>query len=412
MRTLLALALLTPILVAAPVPEDKEKPKPRAKLLGTLTTDAAVTSAFWLSDGKHFALVTRDKLTVYPRDSFASNPPKPLATLDRPDSARWEAGPTSDGGLFVLSPAGDRLNAENTLYVWSARTLQGGGEPKPDRTVTLEVDNPQGLTFSSDGGSLFAMVIARGPKVKGSPMRFVRLSAKTGDVRKVVPFDDLSEDRYLTHAFDPRTGRLYLATTTAANELAAVQCREADGGKQLWSATLPGQPNPQGVSNTATLLVSANGQRLVVHHPTRLVRPNARPQPGARPEFDYGRAITVLNTEKGEVIPDAGHEPVLENQRAAAPAVSSDGRLLFTAINSRVAVTDLKTGTEVKAWERPGANAVAAFQPGGYELLLVERETPAPSPVSPSPTTGEGGRRETREAKSIVGVWDFDPVVK
>ena len=52
MRPLLALLALAPALLAAPVPAADEKPKPRAKLLGTFTLDVEVQSAFWTPDGK------------------------------------------------------------------------------------------------------------------------------------------------------------------------------------------------------------------------------------------------------------------------------------------------------------------------------------------------------------------------
>ena len=77
--------------------------------------------------------------------------PKPLTAFDRPHDSHGGMGLTPDGGLFILAPAGQKVNAENRLYRWSMKTLTGGGEPKPDKVIDLEADNPQGAMPSADG---------------------------------------------------------------------------------------------------------------------------------------------------------------------------------------------------------------------------------------------------------------------
>ncbi len=449
MRTLLALALLAPALVAAPVPEDKEKPKPRAKLLGTLTVGVNVRSAHWLPDGKHLVLVTDQRVLVYPRDQIGAEKPKPLTAFDRP-SGSDTVRPTADGGLWALAPAGRKVNAENRLYFWSAKTLTAGSEPKADRVIDLEADNPHGLTVSADGGSVFATLMTTRPAANANPNQgrrgveyipqFLRMSGKTGDVVQKVAFADLSQDRYAGSAIDPRTGRLYLAVHTEGETV--VTCREPDGGKQVWERKLPVKPDPDGIGE---FLLSPDGDRVLFRQPTLVVRQDgggvpggfgggggnpfapggARGGGGGRPpqvSYQTSSSLVVLDAKSGEPGPELAKGDQLSGQ---GHAFSTGGRLLFANISthegSRLTVWDLKVGAEVKGWARAYADASGAFAPNGYELLIVEREQKdvlGPRVAVPGGFTGQGQQWDTRQEvirvdhTSTVGVWDLSPVVK
>lgn len=455
MRHILPLLVFvaTPALVAAPVPEDKEKPKPRAKLLGTLTVTANVRAAHWMPDGKHLVLVTDQRVLVYPRDQVGAEKPKPLTEFTCPsgsDTVRL----TADGGLWALAPAGRKVNAENRLYFWSAKTLTAGGEPKADRVIDLEADNPHGVTVSSDGGSVFALQMTTRPVANPNPNQgrrsveyvptFLRLSGKTGDVVAKVAFTDLSQDRYAGSAIDPRSGRVYLAVHTEGETI--VTCREADGGKQVWEQKLPVKPD---VDSIGEFLLSPDGDRILYRQPTLTVRQdngggfggglgggNPFAPGGARgggggggggrpPQVSYQSSSTlvVLDTKKGEPGPELTKGDQLSGQ---GHGFSADGRLLFAAVGtpegSRLAVWDLKAGTEVKGWARAYADANGVFAPTGYELLIVERERKdvlGPRVAVPVGGADRGGQQwDTRQEvirvdyTSTVGIWDLSPVVK
>ncbi|MCU0702821.1 MAG: hypothetical protein MUF18_02400 [Fimbriiglobus sp.] len=414
MRLLASLStlLLTAILNAAPVPEDKEKPKPRAKLLGTVTVNAEVLSAFWLADGKHFALATLDHVLVYPREAIGTDAPKPLTTLSRPDHRRSFVDRGPDGGLFLSYYPTDKVNAESRLSLWTAKTLLAGGAPKPDRVVELD-DGVSGVTPSSDGRTLFAVIYDRRPKTQQLDTRFVRLSGTTGNERASLRLADMvtEGDGLLGYRFDPNTDRLYLATITADRSGMELQCREADGGKRLWTARLPGEPAPVEFGQFADISASDGGRVVVVRHSVRLVRPvppNQRP-PGGRPEFTRGEAITVIDGQTGEVRVAASREPKGESSRESAAAVSPDGRLVFANTGERLSVWEVATGEEVKGWERPAVSVLAAFAPKGKELLLVQREWR--DVFAPAPP-GRNAPRLRTEDTSTAGLWDLSPVLK
>lgn len=437
MRPLLALLVAAAPLVAAPVPaDDSPKPKPRAALLGTLTLDAPVQSAHWTPDAKHLVLVTDARVLVYPRTAFGDGEkekPKPLTAFDRPDKGNGEVGLTPDGGVWVLAPAGNKVNAENRLLVWTPKTLLAGGEPKPDRTVTLEADNPRGLVWSADGKSLYARPLtARAfPRPNGGGWgsqdqeyqpRFLRIDARTGDVAKEVAWADLSTNPFAGSVVDPRTGRLYLAAVDG--EETVVQCREADGGKPVWERKLPGKPNPNTIG---TMTLIPDGGQLAFVQPTLTADPQqpgggnpfgggGRPGGGAggRPpqvSFSQGSSLVLLNAKTGE--------PGAEVSKAALRGAqvysfSADGRLMFaglaTADGSRLVVWDGKAGAEVKVWNRGYADVSAAFAPSGCELAIVERERKDVYGTPPAPGTAAPLLRTAYT--STVGIWDLAPVVK
>lgn len=445
MRPLLALLLVAPTLLAAPVPVADDKPKPRAKLVGTLTLDVQVQSAFWTPDGKHLVTATDKRILVYPRTAFnGTEKPKPLTAFDRPGDGYSGLGLTPDGGLWVLDPAGRKVNAENRVLVWEAKTLLAGGEPKPDRTIVLEADNPNGLQWSADGKSLFTHVMSTrnvgnpnagwggGRDVEYLP-KFFRLSAATGDVAHSVAGSDLNANEYAGSAFDPRTGRLFLATVSG--EETTVECREADGGKQVWERKLPAKAAPRSVG---TMRLTPDGEQLAFVQPTLTADPQGPGGPGGgfapgaggrgggRPggvSFSSASALVLLNTRTGE----PGAEVSKATLRGAqVHSFSGDGRLLFAGLSgvegSRLVVWDGKSGTEVKVWNRGYADVSAAFAPTGYDLLIVERERKevlGPSQNVPSGQGRDGSQMWTArqevvrtEYTSTLGLWDLSPVVK
>ena len=78
-RTLLIALLLATPLLAAPTPPE-EKPKPRAKLLGTVKLDKRVQEVCWTPDAKHLIVVADEKALVIGRDQLGEDAPaKPIA---------------------------------------------------------------------------------------------------------------------------------------------------------------------------------------------------------------------------------------------------------------------------------------------------------------------------------------------
>lgn len=442
MRSLLSLLLFTLPLLAAPVRDAEEKAKPRAKLLGTLVVSAQVQSLHWTADGKHLVLVTDQRVLVYPRDQVGVDKPKPLTAFDRPDKY-GEVGMTADGGLWVLAPAGQKVNAENRLHLWSAKTLLAGGEPKADRVIDLEADNPNGLIPLADGSSVFATVMTtrqiqnanpNGPRNSSYEYlpKFLRLSTKTGDVVKQTAFADLSEDRYAGSAFDPRTGRLYLAVH--AGDETVVSCRDPDGGKPLWEKKLPLKPD---LDSLGVFVLSPDGSRVAYRQPTLTVQQpgggggfaprgggggpgGGRPQPVS---YSSTSTLVTLDAKTGE--PGAALAKA-DTHSANGHSFSADGRLLFAAVGTveghKLGVWEATGGAELKVWERGRADVNGAFAPSGYELAIVERERKdvyGPRVAVPSGySTGSGQQWDTRQEVirtdyiSTVGLWDLSPVVR
>ena len=155
---LMALLLGTPLLAAPVLPD--EKPKPRAKLLGTVKLDKRVQQVCWTHDAKHLIVVTDEKAMVIGRDQLGEDAPvKPIAEFALPVGGMSLFGVTPDGTeLYALVSAG-RINAETRLCYWTLKDLlDGKKKAKPDRVVSLEADNPNHFAFSADGRSLYAVV--------------------------------------------------------------------------------------------------------------------------------------------------------------------------------------------------------------------------------------------------------------
>ncbi len=439
MRTLLKLLLVAGPLLAAPVPATDDKPKLRAKLLGTLVVSTRVQSVFWTPDGKHLVLVGDKRVIVYPRDQVGTPAPKPVAAFDRPD-VYGEVGQTGDGGLWVLAPAGNKVNAENRLHFWSAKSLVSPGEPKADRVIDLEADNPTGAVVSADGRSVFATLMTTRALPNGNGNRdsveylpkFLRLSAKTGDVVKATPLADLTEGRYAGSAFDPRTGQLYLAVH--AGDETVVSCRDLDGGKPVWERKLPLKPD---LDSFGVFVLSPDGSRIAYRQPTLTVVPpggfGGGPPPrgggagGGRPiQVAYTSTSTLLTFDAKTGEPGAKLAKA-DIRGAGGHSFSADGRLLFATLTttegSKLGVWEVKSGAELKTWARGRADVDGTFAPSGFELAIVERERKdvlGPRVTVPNGFNRDGSQQlwDTRqevvrvEYTSTVGVWDLSPVVK
>lgn len=399
-----ALALTVAFALAAPVPGVDEKPRPRPKLLGTLYLDAWVQATHWTPDGKHLVLLTESKVMVYPRDAltptaktYPGEMVKPLTWFDRPDvdavrangrlTPAVQIGTTADGGVWAVVPAGEKLNAETRLVVWDAKTVLAGGEnPKPDRDVSLEVDNPLSVVLSADGQDLFAAT-----EWKSFAPTLVRLSARTGDLKRGVPLAGFTDHPCGGCGFDPSTGRTFLALH-AGGEL-WVECRAADGGKAVWGRAIPCKPVTE---QPAALTLSPNGEWVAVAQPIVVTAQQPARGRGERPRADDEPAseLVLLDAKTGkpgpELVKPDGHT-------AQAYGFSADGRLLFGRVEShggqetrKMVVWDTRTGAEVKGWARRHPVAAAAFAPSGHDLLIVEQVS----------------------GRVLLGVWDLSPLVK
>lgn len=423
MRAFAVLLLLTLPLLSAPVPAE-EKPKPRAKLVATLSVPVRVEATQWMPDGKHLVLVTDQRVLVYPREQFRADKPKPLTAFDRPQQMN-QVELTPDGGLCVFTWAGTKVNAESRLSVWSAKSLLGGGEPKADRVLDLSTSYIQAPRLATDGGVVGVVVErnADGDPNGGYKPTLLRVSGKTGDVVAKTPLSELADGQYTGSLFDPHSGRIYVATRLNGED--SLTCRELGAAKPLWERKLPGKASRYYDNH---FLLSADGRRLAYVQPTESVVPPKPPQGGLRPggvppraESVPTRSLLVLDTKTGERGPELTTEDIRD---ARAHAFSADGRLLFaeiaTADETKLGVWDVTTGAEVKVWSRdqrsPGSGRTisgdigGAFHPTAAELVIVEREFRE----VPAPFVGTDGRRgvERVDYTTVVGLWDLSAVVK
>jgi hypothetical protein len=213
-------------------------------------------------------------------------------------------------------------------------------------------------------------------------------------------------------------------------EETVVECREPDGGKQVWERKLPGKAAP---NTLGAMTLTPDGGQVAFVQPTVTANPQ---QPGgpfppgaggggragggrAQPvSYSHAAAVVMLSTKTGEPGAEVSKTPL---SGAQVHSFSGDGRLLFAGLGgadgSRLVVWDGKTGTEVKTWNRGSADVSAAFTPSGYELAIVERERKETTRSTVVP--GGGGQQwETRnevvkvDYTSVIGVWDLAPVVK
>lgn len=444
MRTLVALLFAAPLL-AAPVPTDGEKPKPRPKLAASARLGVGVSGVLWTPDGKHLILRCGDGTArVVRRDQLTGDDPAvtPAAEFQLPDGGFHLALSAGGTELYSVVPA-KQFNSESRLLVWDLKRVLETKEPaKADRAVTLEPDSPYQGSLSADGKHLLTHLMEPRrvqPNPQGSwsgqqpeyTARFVRLSAKTGDVTDEVAVFDDPQLKYAAHAVDPKAGRLFLQLHTPDETV--VRCLDAATGKQAWERKL--EQMPTNGANHA-VLVSPDGGLVAVVQPMLVGTPvqqqggvgrNGQRVPGGPQQVVYTqRSVPVLLSAKtGETAVEVPNEEI---QSVSLYDFSADGRLLVGSVSkdnnsSQVVVWDTKTGKVAKAWAgRWRHDMHFAFAPTGYELLAAEVESiPVYGPQTAIPqgqdrnggTTWTAHREVIRtDYKTTLGVWDLSSLAK
>jgi hypothetical protein len=461
MHTLYLFVFVSSVL-AAPVPADTEKPKPRPKLVGTVSLPVNAQHVIWLPDGKHVLLQCGDDVArVIRRDQFGDDEPtgKPVAEFKLPtESSRLDLSP--DGAeLYTVTSAGKKMTAESRAHFWSLkRVLEGKDGIKPDRVVSLEADAVGLGTLVADGRHLIAPVIEpkkTQPDPNAQPaglgggwggsqqqqeytVRFERVSAKTGDLAGDGLKLDEADFSYASHAVDAKTNRLFLQLH--ASDETVIRCVDLTTGKKAWERKLEGQPQK---GRALPPVSSPNGGFLGVMQMQLVGRPAGGQFGGPAGGFGGPPAGGRGGGARGgQMSYSARSMPVLLNAKTGEPVnlsaddlsggqffdFSADGRLLLGLISkdtgvNQVVVWDTKTGKVVKVWSGTWQTDKSfAFAPTGYELLVVEREQKSiygPSSAVPQGFNSNGGQQwtTTREMirtdyKSVLGVWDLPSVVK
>ena len=440
-RSLLMALLLAAPLLAAPVPPE-EKPKPRAKLLGTVKINSRVKEVCWTPDAKHLIVVTDEKGLVIGRDQLGEDAPaKPIAEFAVPAGGVCKFGVTPDGTeLYAMVSAG-RINAETRLCYWTLKDLLDGKKKmKPDRVVSLEVDNPNSFAFSADGRSLYAVVSEqrRGEAVQPNGAlqftgKLLRLSTKTGDIAEELTPLDLPNATLLGAVVHPGIGKVFAHFLSAEEHV--VRCFDRAGKKEKWERTFA-QPAPNANAGTGPK-VSPDG-RVVVAFWSRQFQ---MPQPGAVPQRGQPLPLKsvntispqLLNATTGEVIADLGGDDVHNSE---VIGFSTDSKLMFGWLyrNSgmQFVVWETKSGKPLKTWNRGSGDVTAAFAPGRHELAIVERSQTQMPANHLTPERIHGGILMVTdgiqpqmiqfqnqwpqvlrvEHTAIIGVWDLAPLVK
>ena len=439
LRPLAVALLFAPAALAAPVPPD-EKPKPRPKLLGTLKLDKRVDQAVWTPDGKHLVLVTDTKGLVVGRDQFGEDAaPKPVAEFDLPAGGGSKFGVTPDGTeLYAVASAGGRFNAETRLCFWALKDLTDGKKKaKPDRVVSLEVDNPTSFALTGDGRTLWACVSEPRPGggnlPNGQPQqvgKVLRLSARTGDLAEEVVALDVADATLVGAVVHPGSGRVFAHFQTADEHV--VRCIDLDSKKARWEKKFE-QPSPQPVGSGPK--VSPDGKAVVAFCSRQFntPQPGVIPQPGQPVPLNTVVSVSphLLDAATGERIADLGGDDVYASE---VSAFSDDGRVMFGSLSRSSGmpflVWEAKTGKPLKAWNRGSGDLSAVFASGRHELAVVERtstpiyaEAPAQqldilwgaNPPGGGQFGGLIGSAQhviRTDHTSVVGIWDLTPLVK
>ena len=440
-RTLLIALLLATPLLAAPTPPE-EKPKPRAKLLGTVKLDKIVIEVCWTPDAKHLILITDEKGLVIGRDQIGEDAPiKPIAEFALPVGGTCKFGMTPDGTELYAMVTARRINAETRLCYWTLKDLlDGKKKAKPDRVVSLEVDKPSTFALSADGRSLYTVVSEprRGGLLQPNGLRpqigkVLRSSTKTGDIAEEWMPLDLPNATLVGAAVHTVSGKVFAHFQTAEEHV--VRCFDRAGKKEKWERTFP-QPLPNGNVGDGPK-VSPDGRVVVAYWSRQFstVQPGAVPQPGQPPPLVavYTNCPQLLNATNGEVIADLGGDDVYNSE---VIDFSPDGKLMFGWLKRNGGLESVlwetKSGKPLKTWNRGSGDLTAAFAPGRHELAIVEHTTHNSNPSHLTPERIHGGilmetdgadlqyirnvfrqQRVPRvEEESIIGVWDLAPLVK
>jgi hypothetical protein len=403
--------------LVAPVPENAEKPKPRARLVGTLTVPAHVEQVVGLPVGKHLALRSRDALLVVPRDQFAAGDPaaKPVSEIPLPARTSRIALTPDGTHLYAEVPTQGRVSAEPRVQFWAVKRLLEGKEvTAPDREVPLDTHHATAATLAADGRHLLA--VASEPQAIGQPVSVLnRYSATTGDlVREFVRFDDPAL-LFGGHVFDPKANRVYAQFQSA--DQTVLRSLDYATGKAVWERGFGEKPYrgqfvPPVMSSDGRLVAAAAWQLVM--------RPNGQPQPGQPVPMQQTQRllVVVLDAKTGEPIEFEADE----YRYGQLVGFSADGRLLAARVWEKnsggimLVVWDTKTGKPLKTWTADG-DLIASFAATGHELITVDRETTsqvvdATSSSSRGWNSNSGGRVTRTISKSTLGVWDLSPLTR
>lgn len=433
---LLGVLLAAATVLAAPVPpDDGPKPKPRPKLLGTLKLDKRVEQALWTPDARHLILIAETKGLVVGRDQLGEDAaPKPVAEFDLPAGGGSRFGITPDESeLFAVASAGGRFNAETRLCFWTLKDLlDGKKKAKPDRVVSLEVDNPASFALTAGGKGLMACVTE--PRAGGAVLpnglpaqagKVLRLSARTGDVIDEVLTLDEPDATLVGATAHPGAGRVFAHFQTGDDHV--VRAIDTTTKKAKWERKFE-QPANQG--GGVGPKVSPDG-KVVVAFCSRMVQvpqPGFVPQPGQPVPVNTVVSVSpqLLDAATGEVVANLGGEDVYSSD---VSDFSPDGKLIFGWLSRpngmQYLVWEAKTGKPLKRWTRGSGDLSAGFAPTGHALLTVERTS---TPIYGPPVGGQPFGSDIKlqdsiwiqpqrdiirtDHTSVIGVWDLAPLVK
>jgi hypothetical protein len=425
--------------LAAPVPANDDKPKPRAKLLGTLKVKKAVEQVVWTPDGKSLILFADGKGLVVPREQLGEDAaPKPVAEFDLPVGSGMHFGVTPDGAeVYALFTAGSRFNAETRLCFWAVKDLTDGKKKaKPDRAVSLEVDNPATFALTGDGKNLF--VVTSEPRAGTPPGqtpqqvgKVFRLSARTGDIADEVLTLDEADASLVGACVHPESGRVFAHFQSADEHV--LKCLEVGTKKAKWTRRF--DDPPLNVHNGLNPRLSPDGKAVIAFVSRQVIPQQGLGLPG---QPQPPQAVNAVSTSPHLLNADTGEPTALGDDDVnwcGLHGFSPDGKLAFGWLSRHSGVTqyaawDTKAGKRLKTWAR-GANITAAtFGPARHELAVVERTEvyqPAPYSVTPLLTNDILDLRSfdsswvirqpqapqpPPEVSSVIGVWDLAPLVK
>lgn len=444
-RSLLLVLLLAAPLLAAPVPPD-EKPKPRAKLLGTVKLNKHVTEVCWTPDAKYLIVATNEKGFVIDRDQLGEDTPaKPIAEFVMPTGGMTKLGVTPDSTeVYAILTAG-RINSETRLCYWTLKDLlDGKKKAKPDRAVSLEVDNPTNqFAFSADGKSLFVVMSEPRPGMavqpNGQPAQIgkvLRLSTKTGDVAEEWLPLELPNATLIGAVVHPGSGKVFAHFQSAEEHV--VHCFDRAGKKEKWERTFS-QPSPNAPVGYGPK-VSPDGQVVVATWSRQFLipQPGVVLQPGQQAQLMAVNTVSpqLLHATTGDVIADLGGDDVYHSH---VFGFSTDSKLmygmLYRATGSQLLVWETKSGKPLKTWHRGSGDLLGQFAPNRHELTIVERSQIQVMGTQESLERMRGGLLTEVEVgqpqiftgyqlnqpqaqviridhTAIIGVWDLAPLVK
>ncbi len=437
-RSLLIALLLAAPLLAAPVPPE-DKPKPRAKLLGTVKLNSRVNEVCWTPDAKHLIVVTDEKGLLIDRDQLGEDAPvKPIAEFALPAGGMCKFGMTPDGTELYAMVTAMRCNAETRLCYWTLKDLlDGKKKAKPDRVVSLEVDNPNHFAFSADGKNLYTVVSEprRGGVLQPNGQlaqigKVLRSSTRTGDIAEEWPPLELPNATLVGAATHPGSGKVFAHFQTAEEHV--VRCFDRAGKKEKWERTFS-QPSPHANIGNGPK-VSPDGRVVVAFWFRQLQIPQAGavPQPGQPPPLVAVNTISpqLLNAATGASIADLGGDDVYNSE---VIDFSPDSKLMFGWLSRnggmQYVVWETRTGKPLKTWNRGSGDLTAAFAPARHELAIVERSQ---TQVMERQERIHGGilmdtdgidsqmiRNQIQQPQvlrvdhtAIVGIWDLAPLAK